>query len=68
MISYVFLGMIGLATACHQKPATEEAQAFMMSDTMMNRIRLDTVTNLPVRSELTLVGKVAADENKVIKV
>ncbi|RAJ94379.1 cobalt-zinc-cadmium efflux system membrane fusion protein [Larkinella arboricola] len=68
VVSYVFLGMIGLATACHQKPEAEEAQAFMMSDTMMNRIRLDTVTTLPVRSELTLVGKVAADENKVIKV
>ena len=40
----------------------------MLSDTMMNRIHLDSVTMQPVRSELTLVGKIMADENRVIKV
>ncbi len=40
----------------------------MLSDTMMHRIRLDSVAVQPVRSELTLVGKVVADENRVIKV
>lgn len=68
LISCLLLGTLGLTTACHQKAEVEEARAFMMSDTMMNRIRLDTVLNQPVRSELTLVGKVAADESKVIKV
>lgn len=68
LVSGLLLGTLGLATACHQKVEESEAKAFMMSDTMMNRIHLDTVLNQPVRSELTLVGKVAADENKVIKV
>lgn len=40
----------------------------MLSDTMMHRIRLDSAIIQPVRSELTLVGKVVADENRVIKV
>lgn len=54
--------------ACQPKPTQEEAQAFMLSDTMMHRIRLDAASLQPVRSELTLVGKVVADENRVIKV
>ena len=54
--------------SCAPKPAPEEEKAFMLSDTMMNRIRLDSVSLQPVRSELTLVGKVVADENRVIKV
>lgn len=40
----------------------------MLSDTMMRRIRLDSVCVQAVRSELTLVGKIVADENRVIKV
>jgi len=46
----------------------EEAKAFMLSDTMMNRISLDTVKTETVRNELTLVGKVVPDENQVIKI
>lgn len=46
----------------------DEAKAFMLSDTMMNRITLDTVKTETVKNELTLVGKVVPDENQVIKV
>ncbi len=54
---------------CDKKQTTaEEIKAFMLSDTMMKRIELATVQTEPVRSELTLVGKVIADENRVIKV
>ncbi|REA57546.1 efflux RND transporter periplasmic adaptor subunit [Dyadobacter luteus] len=55
--------------ACSKKQeAPEEAKAFMLSDTMMSRITLDTVKTETVRNELTLVGKVVPDENKVIKI
>lgn len=58
-----------MVTACQKKkPEMEEAKAFMLSDTMMKRIELASVVTEPVRSELTLVGKVIADENRVIKV
>lgn len=40
----------------------------MLSDTMMHRIQIDSVQVQPIRSELTLVGKIVADENRVIKV
>ncbi|WP_420148442.1 efflux RND transporter periplasmic adaptor subunit [Spirosoma sp.] len=62
------LSCLTIITSCAPKPTHEEAKAFMLSDTMMRRIRIDSVTTQPVRSELTLVGKVVADENRVIKV
>jgi len=56
-------------TSCDKKKEVQdEAKAFMLSDTMMNRITLDTVKNEVVRNELTLVGKVVPDENQVIKI
>ncbi|GAB3934964.1 efflux RND transporter periplasmic adaptor subunit [Larkinella terrae] len=64
-----FLLMLGMASlGCQKKAEVEEAKAFMLSDTMLKRIRLDTARVQPVRNELTLVGRVIADENKVIKV
>lgn len=65
---FLIIGSLTLVLACSPKPAPEEEKAFMLSDTMMHRIQLDSVTMQPVRSELTLVGKVMADENRVIKV
>ncbi len=58
-----------LVVACKKKQAVaEEVKAFMLSDTMMKRIELAKVATEPVRSELILVGKIIADENRVIKV
>ncbi|WP_020606397.1 efflux RND transporter periplasmic adaptor subunit [Spirosoma spitsbergense] len=62
------ISSLTLLFSCSPKPAPEEEQAFMLSDTMMHRIQLDSVVMQPVRSELILVGKVMADENRVIKV
>ncbi|GAB3172320.1 efflux RND transporter periplasmic adaptor subunit [Telluribacter humicola] len=55
--------------ACETKGGEpEEVKAFMLSDTMMSRITLDEVRTEAVRNELTLVGKIIPDENRVIKV
>lgn len=56
----------GSCQKAEEKP--EEAKAFMLSDTMMSRITLDTVKTEIVRNELTLVGRVVPDENQVIKI
>ncbi len=66
----VLLATLGVwASSCTKKTENqEESRAFMLSDTMMNRITLDTVKTETVRNELTLVGKVVPDENKVIKI
>ncbi|WP_421827799.1 efflux RND transporter periplasmic adaptor subunit [Larkinella sp.] len=66
-ITFLLAAGMGLFS-CDTPPVAEEPKAFMLSDTMLKRIRLDSVVNQPVRNELTLVGRVVADENKVIKV
>ncbi|ARK10520.1 efflux RND transporter periplasmic adaptor subunit [Fibrivirga algicola] len=65
--SVLVAGLV-LAVSCKPKIEAEKAAAFMLSDTMMHRIQIDSVVSQPIRSELTLVGKVVADENRVIKV
>lgn len=66
---FILLAVGGLMTSCQkEQAAVEEVKAFMLSDTMMKRIELASVGTEPIRSELTLVGKIMADENRVIKV
>ncbi|GAB2606768.1 efflux RND transporter periplasmic adaptor subunit [Spirosoma areae] len=64
----VLLAGIASAVSCQTKSSAPETKAFALTDTMIHRIRLDSVSVQPVRSELTLVGKVIADENRVVKV
>jgi len=66
----VLLALVSVwITSCEKKKdVQDEVKAFMLSDTMMNRITLDTVKTEIVRNELTLVGKVVPDENQVIKI
>lgn len=60
-----------LAAGCgdHSQTSIEEQKnAFTISDTMMRRITIDTVRIMQVQGELTLNGKIIADENKLVKV
>lgn len=66
-ISFVLISVIA-NLSCEKPSAKEEDTAFMLSDTMLKRIRLDSAVTQPVQNEMTLVGRVVADENKVIKV
>lgn len=67
LFSMATLG-IWLSSCTKEADNQEESKAFMLSDTMMSRITIDTVKTETVRNELTLVGKVVPDENQVIKV
>lgn len=66
----VLLVLLVLTGVACQKTREQEKEstAFMLSDSMLSKISLDTVETEIVRNELTLVGKVVPDENKVIKV
>lgn len=56
-------------TACTSAPApTPNATAFTLSDTMLQRIRLDTVKLLPVESVIALNGRIAPDDNSLASV
>lgn len=57
-------------TSCSKKEnsADKVKSTFVVSDTMMKRIKLDTVKKEIVKSRLLLTGKIFPDENKVIDV
>lgn len=55
-------------TSCKQSHAEDtEAATFVLSDTMLASIRIDTAAFKPVESELRLSGKVTPDMGKVLK-
>jgi membrane fusion protein, heavy metal efflux system len=60
--------MIVLASCTHKEQAGEENKKFVLSDTMRNMIRIDTVKNCNVTVELSLSGVVSFNENNVVKV
>lgn len=66
--SLLLLAGLTLAVSCHKKEEPAQKQAFSLTDTMMRRIRIEPTQNQTVRNQLRLVGRVAADENKVIEV
>ncbi len=66
-LMFILLGLIAFSS-CKQKQALETATAFSMSDTMMKHCELYQAKNEPVRSELRLFGKIAADNNKLAQV
>lgn len=51
-----------------QTPPDEQTHTFTVSDTMMQRIAIDTARTMLVQGELTLNGKIIADENKLVNV
>jgi membrane fusion protein, heavy metal efflux system len=58
-----------LLMACKHKPVeVQDTETFVMSDTMLKRIGLAYVSIEPVKSQLKLVGKIIADENKLVEV
>ncbi|MBL7873229.1 MAG: efflux RND transporter periplasmic adaptor subunit [Cyclobacteriaceae bacterium] len=58
------ISFILLLSSCKTDPPEENEIAFSISDTMMERCELTSVTNQDVKNELKLFGKVAADNNK----
>lgn len=60
------LGAAVLLAACsHPAEPKADTKAFALSDTMLARIKLDTVKQSPVMSTIDLNGRVVADENRV---
>lgn len=64
------LSLVGLLTACSSspKPAADPKAGFALTDTMLSRIRTETVIPQPIRSQLRLIGRVVPDDNRVIRV
>jgi cobalt-zinc-cadmium efflux system membrane fusion protein len=59
---------VSFFTSCRHAEVPETAQTFVVSDTMLKRIELSPIKIEPVKSYLKLVGKIIADENKLVEV
>ncbi|MBV7531974.1 efflux RND transporter periplasmic adaptor subunit [Chitinophaga sp. sic0106] len=69
----IFLGIALLAammwSGCkHSEAEDTEKSTFVLSDTMLNNIKIDTAQLEPVQNELRLSGKVTPNGGKVLKV
>ena len=63
------LGVLLLLTSCkHQPLPASDVNTFVLSDTMMNRIAIHEVNIEPIKLQIKLVGKIMADENKLVEV
>lgn len=56
--------------SCNEPDNTDEPRqkTFVLSETMLNSIRLDTVTATQVQGILNLNGKIVADENRLVEI
>jgi len=60
---------ITLFTACkHKEEEVATNQKFVLSDTMMHMIEIDTVRSCNIADELSLSGEVSSNENNVVKI
>jgi len=60
---------LSLMTSCTpQQEEIDKKETFVLSDTMEKRIVLNEASIQPVKAQLKLVGKIIADENKLVEV
>lgn len=67
IITLVAITTLSECTHYNTEPSGD-SRTFVLSDTMLKRISLDTVTIKPVRGVLDLNGKIVADENRLVEV
>jgi len=60
--------LFGLAACSGKAVESVPGNTFCLSDTMQQKIKLDTVRMEPVKNSISLSGKIEADEDKWIKV
>ena len=68
--SYLFLSMMGaIIYSCKEKlPEADNSKTFCLTDTMQQKIVIDTVQTETVKNSIALSGKIEANEDKWVKV
>jgi cobalt-zinc-cadmium efflux system membrane fusion protein len=67
-LSVLALIAMFFTTACSHKHVVVENKKFVLSDTMMKMIRIDTARFCNITDELSLSGEVSFNENNVVKI
>lgn len=55
-------------TACHSREPVEQKAGFVITDKMLSESKFEAVEVKPVRNEIKLFGKIAADNNRLAHV
>lgn len=63
----ILLAGVSLA-ACKQKAEEAKTNTFVLTDTMLNRIGIDTTSVRPVLNELRFSGKITPEDNKTANI
>ncbi|MDE3212654.1 MAG: efflux RND transporter periplasmic adaptor subunit [Bacteroidota bacterium] len=57
-----------LMTGCNDKKGPNDKAQFVISDSLMKTLKIDSVGKCPIVNSLTLTGKVGFDEDKVARI
>jgi len=68
LVSGALIFARGISGCTDQSTQAEEKKGYILPDSLLKTIEIDTVTNLPVLNSLTLTGKVDFNEDNVIKI
>jgi len=61
------MAVFGLES-CHHTEETEKDTKFVVTDTLLNSLLVDTVQEATALTQLTLTGSIAPDETKMVKI
>lgn len=64
----IIAALAGILVSCSQPAPQESNNRFSLTDTMMSRIRIDTIRLENVRSELRFSGKITPEDNKLASI
>ncbi|HEY5368126.1 MAG TPA: efflux RND transporter periplasmic adaptor subunit [Hanamia sp.] len=68
IFSLLLIGMIVISSCKSDPKNTDEKQQFVISDSLLKTLQIDTVVKCPLVNALTLTGKVSFNEDKVARI
>ncbi|MEI8278125.1 MAG: efflux RND transporter periplasmic adaptor subunit [Bacteroidota bacterium] len=68
IIAAALIAVTILSSCSHEEKKAEASKGFVLSDTMMHMISIDTVHNCNIGDEVTLSGEVSFNENNIVKI
>lgn len=67
-LSFLFIGIVIFSSCKTETKTTDQKQKFVISDSLLKTLQIDTVITCPVVNALTLTGKVTFNEDKVARI
>ncbi|MEO6813566.1 MAG: efflux RND transporter periplasmic adaptor subunit [Ginsengibacter sp.] len=67
-ILFTLLGIVLFASCKHDPKPSDEKQKFVISDSLLKTLQIDSVIKCPLVNAITLTGKVSFNEEKVARI